>query len=327
MFTRILVPLDGSKRAERALPIAARLARASHGTIVLLQAVGIPAESSAYTYGGYVAQTTPALTQEVLDAEQAGAQAYLAAKQQSEALAGIQVETKVLVGTAAATIEDLADDEDIDLIVMCSHGDTGFKRWVVGSVAQKVARHSQVPVLVLREDGTQPDTPFPDRLRPLRSIRAMVALDGSSFAEAAIGPTAELVAALGAPAQGTLLLTKVIHTSGTGTDAEAQNKALDEAQTYLNGVVQANEGLAEEHKITLLTSVAAGTDVAEALIRAAEQGEEAEGKRLTGGSDLIAMTTHGRSGLQRIAMGSVTERVLGATRLPLLIVHNVGVNE
>jgi nucleotide-binding universal stress UspA family protein len=324
MFTRILVPLDGSKRAERALTIASRLARASQGSIVLLQAVGIPSEYSSYMYSGFAAQT-PVPTQEVLDTEQANAQAYLTEIQRSETLAGIQVETEVLFGTAAATIEDLADDEHIDLIVMCSHGDTGFKRWVMGSVAQKVARHSQVPVLVLHQDGTQPDTPFPDRLRPLRSIIAMVALDGSPFAEAAIEPTAELVAALSAPAQGTLLLTRVIHDAPTtGTNSGGQNKELDEAQTYLNGVVQAHQGMAEERKIALLTSVAAGADIAEALIRSAEQGQEAEGKRLTGGCDLIAMTTHGRSGLQRMTMGSVTERVLGATKLPLLIVHNVG---
>lgn len=322
MFSRILVPLDGSQRSEQALTLAARVAQASHGSIVLLQAVGIPAEYGTYTYGSYVAQT-PILTQEVLDTEQAQAQAYLSNIQQSESLAGIQTETKVVVGTAAATIEDLAEEEKVDLIVMSSHGDTGFKRWVLGSVAQKVARHSDIPVLVLRQDGTTPDTPFPDRLRPLRSIVAMVALDGTTFAEAAIEPAAGLVAALSAPAQGTLLLTRVIHAPAAATNSDAESKALEEAQTYLNGVVEAHMKLAEQYKVALLTSVVSGEDVAEALIRAAEQGEEADGKRLSGGSDLIAITTHGRSGLQRMTMGSVTESALGATKLPLLIVHNV----
>ncbi len=322
MFTRILVPLDGSQRAERALTVAARIAHASHGSIVLLQVVGLPAEYSTYAYGGVVAQT-PLMTQDMLDTEQAQAQAYLSSIQQLESLAGIQTETKVVIGTAAATIEELADEEKVDLIVMCSHGDTGFKRWVLGSVAQKVARHSHIPVLVLRQDGTTPDTPFPDRLRPLRSIVAMVALDGSSFAEAAIEPAAGLVAALSAPAQGTLLLTRVIHAPATATNSDAESKTLDEAQSYLDGVVEAHVKLAEQYKVALLTSIASGGDVAEALIRAAEQGEEADGKRLAGGCDLIAITTHGRSGMQRIAMGSVTESALGATKLPLLIVHNV----
>ncbi|TMF45688.1 MAG: universal stress protein, partial [Chloroflexi bacterium] len=73
----------------------------------------------------------------------------------------------------------------------------------------------------------------------------------------------------------------------------------------------------------LRTSVALGKDVADTLIRAAEQGEEAEGKRLTGNCDLIAMMTHGRGGLQRLSMGSVTEHVLGAAKLPLLVVYSV----
>jgi len=73
----------------------------------------------------------------------------------------------------------------------------------------------------------------------------------------------------------------------------------------------------------LRTSVALGKDVADTLIRAAEQGEEAEGKRLTGNCDLIAMMTHGRGGLQRLSMGSVTEHVLGTAKLPLLVVYSV----
>ncbi|HEV2474746.1 MAG TPA: universal stress protein, partial [Chthonomonadales bacterium] len=250
---------------------------------------------------------------------------YLNAIQQSETLAGIRVETRVAIGTAAATIENLADEEQIDLIVICSHGDTGFKRWVLGSVAQKVARHANIPVFVLHRDGTTPDTPFPDRLRPLRSIVAMVALDGSPFAEAAIEPTAQLVAALSTPAQGTLLLTKVVPSQATqAADATPgeRHDMLDEAQAYLNSVAQANAQLAERYKIALRTSIAAGDNVAEALMRSAEDGEEAEGKRLTGGCDLLAMTTHGRSGLQRMTMGSVTERILGTTKLPLLVVHN-----
>ena len=71
----------------------------------------------------------------------------------------------------------------------------------------------------------------------------------------------------------------------------------------------------------VVCSVAEGKDVAEALIRIAERGEAVESTGLLGGCDLLVMATHGRSGLQRWVMGSVTERVLGATKLPLLIVH------
>jgi nucleotide-binding universal stress UspA family protein len=62
--------------------------------------------------------------------------------------------------------------------------------------------------------------------------------------------------------------------------------------------------------------------VANTLIRSAEQGDEVEGKRLTGSCDMIAITTHGRGGLKRLAMGSVTEHMLGTTKLPLLVMHS-----
>ena len=176
MFTRILVPLDGSPRAEHALTVAARLARAADGTVVLLQAVAIPAEYRTHMYGPYLAQT-PMMAQEALEAEQAKTEAYLKSVQQSDKLAGVNVETKAVVGAAAVTIQDIVGEEHIDLIVMCSHGDTGFKRWVLGSVAQRVSRTSQAPVLVLREDSVTPESAYPDPLRPLRSIIAQVTLD------------------------------------------------------------------------------------------------------------------------------------------------------
>lgn len=313
MFSRILIPLDGSQRAERALTVGARIARASYGSIILAQAVGIPAEYGAYGYGFYALQT-PRIADQVIDSEKAKARAYLESVRQSEALKGIPVETKFLVGNAATAIEEFAEGERVDLIVMCSHGDTGFKRWALGSVAQKLSRRSHTPVLILHQEGPQPDTAFPDPLRPLRTITAMVALDGSTFAEAAIEPTAQLVAALSAPARGMLLLTRVVQ--------EQSGETLEEARAYLNDVVQAYHAMADKIGVSLDISVAYRKDIALALIRAAELGEEAQGMRLTGNCDLMAITTHGRGGLERLAMGSVTERILGATKLPLLVVHN-----
>jgi nucleotide-binding universal stress UspA family protein len=321
MFKRILVPLDGSLRAERALAVAARLARAADGTVVLLQAVGIPPEYSAYLYGPYLAQPY-VLGEEVLKAKEDEAKTYIKTVRQSNKLAGVKVETKVMMGAAALAIQDIAREENIDLIVMCSHGDTGFKRWVLGSVAQSVSRACQAPVLVLREDGPTPDSSFPDPLRPLRSIIALVALDGSQFAEATILPTAGLVSALAAPAQGTLLLTRVVPLAALGHTPTTKELALGEAKTYLRQVEQKYMDEAAKLKVSLKTAVATGKDVADTLIRSAERGEEIEGKRLTGSCDMIAITTHARGGLKRLALGSVTEHILGATKLPLLVLHS-----
>ena len=102
-----------------------------------------------------------------------------------------------------------------------------------------------------------------------------------------------------------------------------KGRALDEAKSYLSHIADhLHEDLTEKFKLTVSGSVAVGKDVADALNRAAEYGEDAEGKRLTGNCDLMVMATHGRGWLARWAMGSVTERVLGTTKLPLLVVHS-----
>jgi nucleotide-binding universal stress UspA family protein len=322
MFKQILVPLDGSLRAESALAVAARIARASEGTVMLLQAVGIPAEYTSYMYDSYMAQT-PAYAQEILDTEQANAENYLANVARSTSLAGIKTQTKALSGTAAMTILDVARDEHIDIIVMCSHGDTGFKRWALGSVVLQVSRHSPVPVLVLREEGPAPTSSFPDHLHPLRSVTAMVALDGSNLAEAALEPAAYLVAALAAPAQGTLLLTSVVNLAAIKNRSDKQKQALDDAKAYLKDTAERLQaGEVAKLNLAIGWSIASDKDVADALIRAAENGEIAEGSQEFAGCDLLAMATHGRGGMQRWVMGSVTERVLGTTKLPLLIVRS-----
>jgi nucleotide-binding universal stress UspA family protein len=154
-------------------------------------------------------------------------------------------------------------------------------------------------------------------------MTAMVALDGSAFAQAALEPTATLVCALASPAQGALLLTRVVRLAPEGTESQLNKQAVDEAQAYLDQVERTYAATAQKLNVTLTTAVARGFDVADTLIRAAQEGEQAGKKGLTGTScDLIAMTTHGRSGLQRLTMGSVTERVLGTTLLPVLVVHH-----
>jgi len=321
MFQRILVPLDGSSRAESALAVAARIAHASEGTIVLLQVVGIPATYTPYIYGPDIAQS-PIYAQELLDIEQLNAEKYLAAIAKSGTLEGIKVETTVIPGSAGMTILDTASEARIDVIVMCSHGATGFKRWALGSVAQQVSRHSTVPVLVLREDGTAPTSAFPDRLRPLRSIIALVALDGSQMAEATLEPAAYLVAALAAPSKGTLLLSMVVNWRPAMNKFEKEEHVLEEARRYLTAIAERIQG-GELAKLNLAISwsIVVSNDVTDALIKAAECGTSTQSSHEFTGCDLIAIATHGRGGMQRLVMGSVTEGVLGATKLPLLIVR------
>lgn len=327
MFKRIVVPLDGSIRAEQAIPVAVRIVRASGGALILLRVVNSQLEigSQGVPLSGYDADT--------MEAEIEAATSYLTALAGSEELDGVGVKMKALPGAAAQVILDVVIEEQADLVVMCSHGDTGVKRWVLGSVAQKVARWSTVPVLVLRQDGSMPTSSYPDHLRPLRSLMALVALDGSALAEAALMPAASLVMALAAPARGALQLTRVVklpiagsergrHHYPTSADLRLKEQALLEAKTYLGNLVdQLRQGPLADANLTLIWSVATGKDVADTIIKAAETGEDAECTRVYGGCDLIVLATHGRGGLQRWMLGSVTERILGATRLPILIVR------
>jgi len=165
MFKHILVPLDGSARAESALPVAARIARASGGAVMLVQVASIPVMYETSIAASYTAN--------LIDVEINDSEEYLKALAHSDTLAGIKVETSALFGAAAQTILSVATSYNIDLIVMTSQGKTGMKRWVLGSVAQKLARHSPMPVLVLHESGSMLRGPRPDG----RSVRALVTLD------------------------------------------------------------------------------------------------------------------------------------------------------
>ena len=326
MFQRMLVPLDGSKRAERAIPVAARLAQASGGSIALLRVVTSPV--------GYEWQTSesPMLLQESQVADQARAADYLAHIAASDELAGIATTTEVFHGMPAQTILSVAHSQQTDIIIMCSHGYTGMAHRVMGSVTEKVARHAPVPVFVLREAGTLPAGPHLDATHPLR---ALVALDGSARAKSALEPAACFIAALAAPGKGALHLAQVVKpaTPGNeekGIDEGVENESmLHNAQKYLSSIIEHfHVGLVApavaSHKLLVTCVVAVDDDVASALVRLAENtgnARDAEGAGVFGGCDIIAMATHGIGGIQRWAMGSITERVLNATKIPLLIVR------
>ena len=148
MFQRILVPLDGSELSEKAIPVAAWIARASGGTIVFVSVVLPPIE-----FGTYSPERTIPLKPGAFVRREAEANSYLTGVISSHAdeLADINTEKEVTAGAVSSEIYSEARLEHVDLIVISSKGETGLKRWVFGSVAQEVVRHSPVPVLVLQE--------------------------------------------------------------------------------------------------------------------------------------------------------------------------------
>jgi nucleotide-binding universal stress UspA family protein len=318
MFQRIVVPLDGSQRAERALPAAACIARATNGTIVLLQVVGLPVE-----YLGGLAPA-PIVTNELIEQEQAEAKDYLAAVAHSESLKGLHIQTEVQFGLAGEQILAAVESQAADLIVLCSHGRTGFKRWALGSVAHRVIHNSHVPVLVLRERGPSLPVVHADAARPLCSI---VALDGSPLAEEVLLPAARLVAALARPSLGVVHLMHVIKPLTSAADEGVfphhEAEAAERAQEYLKGVRERLVSQTGDLNLLVTWSVTLAQDVAETIMTVAK--EQAGGPQEYS-CDVLAMATHGRSGVARWVMGSVTERVLQATTLPMLVVrpHQTG---
>ena len=313
MFHRILVPLDGSTRAAQAVPVAARIARAEGGSLTLLTAIP-RLEDWGWRESPLLSPEAQAEMRERITTELA----WLAS---SAPLEGIDVTQDVVLGNPAATILARAQAQQTDLIVMCSHGRTGIKRWALGSVAQKVARHSSVPVLILREGTKGVFHEYPQ----IRPVRVLIALDGSSLAESVLQPAIELSAALSSPFPGALHLVRVLPFSNDfdygQEDAVTQARRHDvqEARTYLR---ELQKHLLEENPyLYIMTSLAMSMDIAQTLLTIAETGEGEGMSAITSTSDVIALATHGRSGPARWVMGSVTERVLGATRLPLLIVR------
>jgi nucleotide-binding universal stress UspA family protein len=318
MFRNILVPLDGSSRAERVLPVAARLAQAFGGTVMLLRVVRFSTEFVPYP------EAEPWTIRTINNADLAGALNYLEHVTSVSSLSDVHTETIVSEGQAADTILSVVETYHSDLIVMCSHGYTGFKRWVLGSVAEKVAHHAPVPVLLLREGGPALVGTPPHAEGPLR---ALIPLDGSARAKAAIVPAAQLIAALSAPGPGALHFTRVMVLPDAEQISQSEREArMHKAKEYLSATVEhIREGLVArpvaDLKLVLTWSVTLADDIAQGILREAEDGEETAGIGDSDGADLIAMATHGYGGLQRWAMGSITERVLHATRLPLLIVR------
>lgn len=141
MFKKILVPLDGSKLAENAIPHAVSLATTSGATLLLARAMLLPVVSPA-------AWTTIDIAK-IREQEEKAIKKYLDDLAAGLKEKGHTVEVVALEGEAADVLLDVAEKERVDLIVMTSHGRTGLNRWLFGSVAEKVVRHAHCPVLTV----------------------------------------------------------------------------------------------------------------------------------------------------------------------------------
>ncbi len=148
MYKKILVPLDGSRFAESALEHVRAIAQGCQVSKAILARVLVPLIMDVKDYVG------AEHIREAEDKLEAGARKYLGKIATKLRKDGISAETKLVVnGEPAAKILGVAKEEKVDLIIMSTHGRSGFSRWVLGSVAERVLSHSSVPVLMAIPPG------------------------------------------------------------------------------------------------------------------------------------------------------------------------------
>ncbi|MGH2543023.1 MAG: universal stress protein [Ardenticatenaceae bacterium] len=154
MYSQILVPLDGSKLAEKAIPHAEGLAKTSKATVHLLRVMerhgeGVNPTEDTGLAPLEISKRNLELARQLEEAELAGAEEYLEHIGNRLKNEGIIVQTQLTEGHVDDRIVDYAKNHGIDLVVMCTHGRGGLRRLFVGSVTDRVVRAGEIPVLVV----------------------------------------------------------------------------------------------------------------------------------------------------------------------------------
>ena len=291
MWKKILVPLDGSELAELALPYAEELAAAFGSEVVLLYA-SEPAESHyRHMHQLYMEKVAGQVRNRVK-----------------------KVSPVVLPGKAAEEIIGYAEKNDVSIIIITSHGRSGILSWAAGSVASKVLHATRVPLLLIRAT-----TPLRKVLQQRLLARILLPLDGSAAGEAAVPYVGELMSRLESEVIlfGVVAGGQHIRTVG-GLDfilyPEEELAVLKtEAGEYLNRVYRRLKRRKGKVRVELKVGDKAG-DIAREIIKFAEENKVS----------LIAISSHGRSGIARWVFGSIASRVVQASKTPVLIVKASG---
>ncbi len=238
-------------------------------------------------YSDTGAQTGPndqdAWATEDLIPEHEDAAAYLREIRSKVSQPGVSVRTMVVEGDRANAIVDTAVTNDIDLIIMGTHARTGMSRWLYGGIAGKVIRQTRSPLLLLR--------------KPCQLKHILITLDGSQMAELIIDPALALADAFGSRI-----------TAIQVENQPTEQMLVTDDESYLDGIVSRCQRSG-------LQAASAGVTgpVADTILSYASENDV----------DLIAMSTQGRSGLQKLIYGSVTEKVMSDCKCAMLIIRPV----
>jgi nucleotide-binding universal stress UspA family protein len=287
VYSKILVPLDGSKFSEQILPYAGFFADAFKIPVALLHVTHPDARPPFW----------PSLSEDRYLSEIAVKCFPLAAR----------VTTAEKIGMPEDVIVDNAKGDPSCLIAMATHGMSGMRRWLIGSVASKVVQTAANPLLLVRPRD------IVNASMPVKLDTAIVPLDGSGLAEKTLPHVRALARA--ANIQAHLLRVYAVPTNppviGDGVfvhpSAAYREQLEKEARTYVDGKAAGLRAEGFERVVATVT----GGDAAGEIIDLARQTP----------NNLIVMSTHGRSGLSRWVLGSVAEKVVQHSEDPVLLVR------
>ncbi|AMW05682.1 universal stress protein [Gemmatimonas phototrophica] len=300
MYTSIFVPFDGSAHSARALPVAAALA-ARTGASVQLAIVHDPSAYIPFVPGEVA---IPVYDQELVQAHRAHDQQVLDAAVAQLTQQGVNASGVLLDGTIVEALEEHLLTSHADLVILTTHGRSGFERLRLGSVASAFLTRATAPVLLVRGAGSEPGNEQP--VLPTGSL--LCALDGSAFAEAVLPHARTFAEATGM--QMHLVAVTVPHAISMAPFGTEALLADDSA-------LVAEEHLREEYLQRMAATCPPGTtvhaitdmSVSRGLLDATDQKPCAA----------IAMATHGRGGFKRFMLGSVADEVIRHAHVPLLV--------
>lgn len=287
MYDNVLIPTDGSDGATVAFDHVLEIADTHDATVHILNVADTTRDSVIQIQGDVVDALETAGEEIVRDA---------ATRAQQR---GISTKTDVLQGEPYSTIIDYAESRDIDLIVMPTHGRRGLERFLLGSTTERVVRRAEVPVLTIRlDDDVRVTYPYQTVLLPT---------DGSDCARGALETGANVAKADGA----TLQLLSVVDVTSFGADVHIQMQ-VESFEERANDIIKEATEIAEDTGVeSVAGSVELGTSIHRTILSYIEDTD----------ADLVVVGTHGRTGFERYMLGSVTEKLVRTSPVPVLTVR------
>lgn len=293
MYKRMLVPLDGSELSEVVFPYAKDLAGRLDLGIILLH-VHNPEEGEAVPlHQAYIERKVEIMKRQVGEVHK-----KMGTGQGGKA---VQVRGELVAGYPAEEILRYADENDVGFILMATHGRSGIRRWVLGSVAEKILQASKIPVWLVRA-GVPAEVVYDKWPR----ITMLVPLDGSELAEAVLPHVKTLAKQQGIEQMDVVLFGVAEPSVGSVYYIPNVPTTLEEMKEYLAKI----EKRLKDAGLTVKSEARRGNP-AEQIIEYAGENP----------FNLIVMSTHGRSGLGRWVFGSVADKVLHGASSPVFLVR------